>query len=229
MATPTALRLEMATLDDVLALTELWFAAFKDDAGIRRLWPDTPGVRKWWDDANRSDILNKPFQRYVKVIDPGSADAGGRARIAAYAKWDLSMPEGRGRRYPPWHGDMPGQLCDVFMQREEDERRRVMGDQKHYCESSEPSALSSDYVLLLGASANPLLDLDTLVTHPDYQWRGAGSMLLEWGCSVADENGVGAYVDASKAGAPLYQRFGFVDESEPDAGEVASMARRKRV
>ncbi|WYZ37577.1 hypothetical protein EsH8_II_001083 [Colletotrichum jinshuiense] len=204
MATPTALRLEMATLDDVPALTELWFAAFKDDAGIRRLWPDTPGVRKWWDDANRSDILNKPFQRYVKVIDPGSADAGGRARIAAYAKWDLSMPEGRGRRYPPWHGDMPGQLCDVFMQREEDERRRVMGDQKHYY-------------------------LDTLVTHPDYQRRGAGSMLLEWGCSVADENGVGAYVDASKAGAPLYQRFGFVDESEPDAGEVASMARRKRV
>lgn len=51
-------------------------------------------------------------------------------------------------------------------------------------------------------------------------------MLVRWGCDLADEHGVGAYVDASKAGAPLYQRFGFVDESEPEAGEVASMARR---
>ncbi|KAI8714835.1 N-acetyltransferase domain-containing protein [Fusarium sp. LHS14.1] len=90
-----------------------------------------------------------------------------------------------------------------FFKREEDERKRVMGDYKHY-------------------------DLDTLATHPDYQRRGAGSMLMKWGCDLADKNRVGAYVDASKAGAPLYERFGFVDESEPDASEVASMARRQR-
>ena len=64
------------------------------------------------------------------------------------------------------------------------------------------------------------------MTHPEYQRRGAGSMLLKWGCDLADENGVSLYVDASKAGAPLYQRFGFVDESEPNEGNVASMARR---
>ena len=73
---------------------------------------------------------------------------------------------------------------------------------------------------------NAVADLDTLATHPDYQGRGAGSMLVKWGCDLADEHGVAAYVDASKAGAKLYQKFGFVDESEPDAGDVASMARR---
>lgn len=52
-------------------------------------------------------------------------------------------------------------------------------------------------------------------------------MLLKWGCEFADEFGVGLYVDASKAGAPLYAKFGFVDESEPDT-EVASMARHRR-
>lgn len=41
-------------------------------------------------------------------------------------------------------------------------------------------------------------------------------------CDLADKNGVGAYVDASKAGAPIYQKFGFVDKSGPDA-DVASM------
>ncbi|KAB5546975.1 acetyltransferase [Coniochaeta sp. 2T2.1] len=201
MSLPTTLRLEVATPDDVTALTEVWFAAFTDP-GIRQLWPDTPGVRKWWDDANRSDMLNKPHARYIKVVDNRKTDAKGRPRIAAFAKWDLAMPEERGCRYPPWHEDMPAAVCDAFFIREETERHRVMGNQKHYY-------------------------LDTIATHPDYQRRGAASMLMKWGCDLADKNRVGAYVDASKAGAALYERFGFVDESGPDAGEVASMARRQ--
>ncbi|OIW30684.1 acetyltransferase [Coniochaeta ligniaria NRRL 30616] len=168
---------------------------------MRHLWPDTPGVRKWWDDANRNDMLNKPWQRYIKIVDTESTDSQGRERIAAFANWDLAMPDERGRRYPPWHEDMPTHACDAFFQREESERRRIMGDQKHYY-------------------------LDTIGTHPDYQRRGAASMLVKWGCDLADKHGVGAYVDASKAGAPLYQRFGFVDESKPGTGEIASMARR---
>lgn len=52
-------------------------------------------------------------------------------------------------------------------------------------------------------------------------------MLMKWGCDLADADGVAAYVDASKSGAALYERFGFVDESLPDSGDVASMARRR--
>ncbi|KAL4932398.1 GNAT family N-acetyltransferase [Aspergillus undulatus] len=167
---PTSLKLKLAPL------TAIWFIAFTDPAP-RRLWPDTPGVRGWWDEANSNDLRENPFQKYVKVV---GTEMG---RIAAYAKWDLSTPEERGRRYPPWHADMP----------------------------------AADMIL------------DTLATHPDYQRRGAGSMLLQWGCGLADEDSVALYVDASKAGASLYQRFGFVDESEPDAGEMASMARARRV
>lgn len=51
-------------------------------------------------------------------------------------------------------------------------------------------------------------------------------MLVKWGCELADKEGVAAYVDGTKAGAPLYEKFGFVDESDPDAAVVASMARR---
>ncbi|KAK2003093.1 acetyltransferase [Colletotrichum falcatum] len=203
MPTSSDLILQPATLEDVPALTEVWFAAFAHDSVITRLWPDTPRVRAWWDEANRGDMLGKPFQRFVKVVDPGSTDARGRPKVAAWAKWDTSMPARRGRRYPPWCEDMPAQVCDTFFNKEEKERRRVMGEEEHYY-------------------------LDTLVTHPDYQRRGAGSMLLKWGCELVDEGEVGAYVDASKAGKELYERFGFVDESEADASEVASMARRQR-
>jgi len=135
MTTPSTLRLEVATADDIPALTELWFAAFKDP-DMQHLWPDTSGVRKWWAEANRHDMLNKPFQRYIKIVDTKSTDARGKPQVAAFAKWDLAMPTERGRRYPHWHEDMPAHDCDVFFEREETERRRVMGDQKHYCTRS---------------------------------------------------------------------------------------------
>ncbi|KAJ5690846.1 acetyltransferase [Penicillium macrosclerotiorum] len=194
------LKLEVATLEDVSAITDLWFAAFTDP-GPRYLWPDTSGVHQWLEDAHRSDLQNKHFQRYIKIVDPQSADSQGRPRIVAFAKWDTSNLDDRGRRYPPWHEDMPGAACEAFFQRADDERRRVMGDRKHYY-------------------------LDTLGTHPDYQRQGLGSMLVKWGCELADQDGVGVYVDASTAGASLYRKFGFVDESLPDAGDFASMARR---
>ncbi|KXH55400.1 acetyltransferase, partial [Colletotrichum salicis] len=127
--TKNTLRLEEATLDDVPALTETWFAAFKGDEVICRLWPDTPGVRAWWDEANGGDMrAKKAFQRLVKVVDVSSSttagggtaagggeeggkegEVGGRLRIAAWAKWDTSMPAERGRRYPPWAEDMPSE------------------------------------------------------------------------------------------------------------------------
>lgn len=49
-------------------------------------------------------------------------------------------------------------------------------------------------------------------------------MLVKWGCELADKEGVSAYVDATKAGAPLYAKYGFVDYSSPGE-DIASMAR----
>jgi GNAT superfamily N-acetyltransferase len=55
----------------------------------------------------------------------------------------------------------------------------------------------------------PYYVLDTLVTHPDHHRRGAGAMLVQWGCEKADELGVEAFLEASPMGQPLYARYGF--------------------
>lgn len=60
---------------------------------------------------------------------------------------------------------------------------------------------------LLGT--RPYMVLDTLVTHPEHHRRGAGGMLVAWGCEQADKRGVEAYLEASEMGAPLYERYGF--------------------
>lgn len=36
-------------------------------------------------------------------------------------------------------------------------------------------------------------------------------MLLEWGCQLADSQGLPIFVSASQEGAPLYAKFGFVE------------------
>lgn len=219
MAASSLLKLELVTVEDSSSLVDLWFAAFSDP-GSRRLFPNTPGVRKWLEDAICQDLLQRPFQLYRKIVDPGSKDVNGQPRIAAYAKWDLSKPEERGPRYPPWHDDMPKELCEPFVSRGENNRKRVMGDLRHIC-------MFLSLCLRVGSYINRDMGkvLDMVATHPDYQRQGAASMLIKWGCDLADDEELGTYVSASKNGASLYAKFGFVDCS--NAGqETTSMVRR---
>ncbi|KOS43687.1 hypothetical protein ACN38_g5384 [Penicillium nordicum] len=200
-STTNPLVLELATPEDVPAITEVWFASFTQPI-IGKIFPNTPGMHQWHNDWHMKDI-QKSNCRYLRVVDTESKDEQGRPRLVAFGKWDLAMPDERGRRFPIWHADSPYQQCEDFIAELEQSRKRVMGKEKHYY-------------------------LDTLGTHPDYQRRGAGSMLVQWGCDLADKDGVAAYVDASKEGAPLYQKHGFVDSNPPEA-DVAAMARRKAV
>jgi hypothetical protein len=132
MATASTLKLEPATLEDVPAITELWFSAFTDP-DMQHLFPNTPAMRQWWTDANRNDMINKPFQKYIKVVDTQSTDEQGRPRLVAYAKWDLSKLSDRGRRYPAWHEEQPGDECEAFFGGVDQDRIRIMGDLRHYC------------------------------------------------------------------------------------------------
>jgi GNAT superfamily N-acetyltransferase len=51
--------------------------------------------------------------------------------------------------------------------------------------------------------------LDVLATHPKYQGRGAARLLIQWGLDLASKAGVEAYLEATAAGKPVYQKFGF--------------------
>lgn len=56
--------------------------------------------------------------------------------------------------------------------------------------------------------------LHMLVVDPEHQRRGAGRLLVKWGCSRADEDKVPGFLEASDAGRPLYESFGFVPVHE---------------
>lgn len=124
---PSNLKVIPAALSDIPNIISVWYAAF-NTPNLRQMFPDTPGVRKWWETANRDDIINKEHQTYLKVVDTA---AGGR--LVAYAKWDLGSMEERGPRVPPFNEEMDQEACRRFFGNMDHERKRLMGGRKHYC------------------------------------------------------------------------------------------------
>jgi ribosomal protein S18 acetylase RimI-like enzyme len=53
------------------------------------------------------------------------------------------------------------------------------------------------------------LNLMVLATHPDYQRRGAGTALLDWGKQKAKEEGLKLTLFSSPQGYKLYRKMGF--------------------
>lgn len=51
--------------------------------------------------------------------------------------------------------------------------------------------------------------LATLGTHPAFEGKGAGRMLIRWGLEKADEKAERCFVDSSLTAEGLYRKFGF--------------------
>ncbi|KAJ4380522.1 hypothetical protein N0V86_003879 [Didymella sp. IMI 355093] len=62
----------------------------------------------------------------------------------------------------------------------------------------------------------PFFMLSSLATHPDYQGRGAGKLLLDWGVKKADVEGLVTYLDATQIAKPIYEKRGFEVRREID-------------
>lgn len=58
-------------------------------------------------------------------------------------------------------------------------------------------------------SCETKLVLAFLSTHKDHQRQGAGEAIVKWGLGQGDQLGIPVYLEASKAGRPLYEKLGF--------------------
>lgn len=57
--------------------------------------------------------------------------------------------------------------------------------------------------------SNRILVLGLLCVHPDFQRRGIGKGLVQWGLRQAAHLGLTVHLEASPEGFPLYRSLGF--------------------
>ncbi|KAH7131887.1 acyl-CoA N-acyltransferase [Dendryphion nanum] len=55
----------------------------------------------------------------------------------------------------------------------------------------------------------PFYFLHLLVTRPDHQRRGAGTLLLNWGLEQSDKAQIPAFLESTREGLQVYEKVGF--------------------
>lgn len=173
-----------ATIDDIPDLSSIFLNTFTGGVATK-LFPPTAAVRQWWDDANTHDLLHNPSSQYIVVRDLAAND--GKGKVIGYIKWVVPV-HGVGfkppPRFPSWPDKSDKTFCDEYFGALEREKWKHIKQNQDYW-------------------------IDMFCTLPEHQGRGAGTLMLEWGCKRADDDGVKAYVNATEKGRSTYERFGF--------------------
>lgn len=127
---------------------------------------------------------------FLKCVDTSTGE------MIAGARWRYVKPKEEGAKERTWEEVDAGlTIPEPFDESDPDLWEEVFG------------LMNQSKREILGT--RPYYVLDTLVVKGEHERRGAGGMLVRWGCEKADEAGVEAYLEASPMGAPLYARHGF--------------------
>jgi GNAT superfamily N-acetyltransferase len=132
----------------------------------------------------RDGMLNKGIL-YLKCVDQSTGE------MIAGARWRYAKPEKDGARERTWEEVEAGFKIPEPYEESDPELFRSLFD-----------LLNTNKREILGN--RPYYTLVTCAVLPQHERRGAGSMLVQWGCERADEAGVEAYLEASVMAAPMY-------------------------
>ncbi|RYF45992.1 MAG: N-acetyltransferase, partial [Cytophagaceae bacterium] len=135
--------------------------------------------------AETKENINKG-NPYLKCVHTSTGE------IIAVARWRYVKPKEEGAKERTW-----------------EEVEAGFADRLPPYDESDPEVLEALFTLFhdqqrKSLGTKPYFILHTLVTLPQHERKGAGSMLVRWGCEKADEAGVVAYLEASPIGAPMY-------------------------
>jgi hypothetical protein len=127
--------LSEATQADLLGINDIFYEGFQDPF-ILRMFPNTPGIREWWAEANGNDMLNRAADRYLVMKDMAADE-----RFVGYAKWQCPTGDHRSEeeffpRFPPWHSDSDAEFNDRFFDAIKSARLNYYeekGEKQHYC------------------------------------------------------------------------------------------------
>ncbi|KAH7308002.1 acyl-CoA N-acyltransferase [Stachybotrys elegans] len=182
MEPPPGIHIRDATLDDVKELTRLWYASFyHSHKFFVTVTPDDAATRAWFDELFTLGIRAGP-----SVIKTVVAEDVHEKRVVGFGRTHLPQPDGN--QDIPFPPSVPAswdpEITNAFWGGMARCRADVLDCRMHW----------------MGEFAAVI---------PELQSKGITSAMLSWMCSQADETNLEAYIDATRAGLPLYKAYGF--------------------
>lgn len=174
--------LRKAVLSDAPALTDTYFSAFSLDAISHLIFPRGDPESWQWWCNSVIEEFADPNAHFVCIVDTDSPDQ----KIVSYAKWNGPQAP-LTTDLPTWPEKSDAALANHFFGNLIAKHAKMMEGRKHWY-------------------------LELIATRPEYQGKGAGGKLLRWGLERSDADGTETYLEASPAGKPVYERFGFKEE-----------------
>ncbi|KAI5857482.1 acyl-CoA N-acyltransferase [Durotheca rogersii] len=195
-------QLRKAVLSDTPAITDAFYDAFdRHPVTHRVLMPRSESTEAFWSESVQGDIQD-PQGHYFVVTDPASATP---ERIIAFGKWrePVTAASSPPPPIPSWPEGGDVVFAELFFGMVKTKHDEIMGERPHW------------YLEILGV-------------RKEYQGRGVGRRLVEWGVSKADEDGVEGFLAASPFGFHLYAKYGFeiVEKVEVDIGAAEPYVER---
>ncbi|KUM59858.1 hypothetical protein ACN42_g7275 [Penicillium freii] len=180
-------------------LTDPHWRCLWDDPSAERIIPGAIKRLPW------NLVTNTETKRHQKVID---VETG---QVVGYSRW--SLPPILAKKGDVWLEAQvaEGSIADrAAYEKQYQENTRngqpigiKVGEMMNY--RSAPLEEADARI----TAAGPFLTLDYLTTHPSFWRRGIGSMLVQSGLQIADQQGIKTYVMSEPAALKLYLNLGF--------------------
>ncbi|KAH7323731.1 acyl-CoA N-acyltransferase [Rhexocercosporidium sp. MPI-PUGE-AT-0058] len=178
-----------AEVSDLPEILEGQRLAFSDpvEPFFFALFPETEKKENFEQQVKRTETwwVSDPSAKYMKVVDEETG------KIVSAAKWciyetPLTEEQMHEELVVDWH---PDEKSNQWAQ--------------HIIHSVHSHRLRR-------TNGGVCCVLDMMSTHPDHHRRGAGKMLVQWGCDIADKMGVEAFIEGTSIARRLYESCGFV-------------------
>ncbi|EED22083.1 conserved hypothetical protein [Talaromyces stipitatus ATCC 10500] len=182
--------IQFAERNDIPELVRVWLAAERTNLLMFYHFPTEESRSEYAEQAIKvlDENFDDPHLLLLKAVDPDTS------RITAMAVWQK-----RG------YGQPSAQSEDIFAGAGDSDQIPL----ERYIDTQFKRFLAS------WAQNSKHLYLALLMTDPNFQRRGIGTAMLEWGHKHADEAGIPAFLIASPVGHPLYQHVGWKDVDTP--------------
>lgn len=200
-----AFKLRPGKPEDVPEFVKIFFDGFSNHPITARVFrPGTKEAMDFWQNSLASEIKDTNA-RFLAIEDISTTPP----TMAAFAKWNrVEASDNPPAELPNnWPSNGDTDLAKRFFGELGAKHAEIMGGREHWY-------------------------LELIATRADYQRRGLGVMLVQWGIDRADEEGWECYLDSTPEGKRLYHKLGFATVCTTEYPDISYrhefMVREKR-